>query len=355
MLHATRDGPDVFTTCTVRHATDDIHTPAMPCVVGDARSVPCGELQRDGCGEAVRCRCATGDTRGWHNPPPPTHTHTHNTHRKRPFFQQCRGVCGALAEIGFERKRTNARVQTVSARPNTDVLWSQALAPLGRPTCTARAAHLVLRRTFLLGLHHQTQIRRLSGRKGELALRRTARAFACAVCRSPHRCARHSTVCASALCTADESSSSLAHDVLYTSTRRCNSARRGARRGRRLQCECCVASVPAGSVSADGEHRRHIRRHQQRGEGWGAQWAGAVSRRAECTSLSPASYSASNPHRSAHCFGVRLRARGCCGFRFRLCGAAQRYLPWPLSYWTAPSAPHSSSSATHAEWPWYAA
>ncbi len=77
-----------------------------------------------------------------------------------------------------------------------------------------------------------------------------------------------------------------------------------------------------------------------------------MRRRAECTSLSPASYCASFPHRSASCFGVSLRARGCCGLRFRLCGAAQRYL---FLFWTAPSAPRSSSSATDEEWPLCAA
>jgi hypothetical protein len=39
-------------------------------------------------------------------------------------------------------------------------------------------------------------------------------------------------------------------------------------------------------------------------------------------------------------------------FRFRLCGAAQRY---PPTLWTAPSAPRRSSSATHAESPLRAA
>jgi hypothetical protein len=41
---------------------------------------------------------------------------------------------------------------------------------------------------------------------------------------------------------------------------------------------------------------------------------GAARRRAECTCLSPASYFASFPWCSAHCFGVALHARGCCGF-----------------------------------------
>jgi hypothetical protein len=86
-----------------------------------------------------------------------------------------------------------------------------------------------------------------------------------------------------------------------------------------------VASLSAGSASADGKHRRH----KQRGEGWGARrggWVGVVRRRVGCTSLSPDSYAASSPSSSASatCFGVALHARGCCGFRFRLCGAAQR-------------------------------
>jgi hypothetical protein len=98
--------------------------------------------------------------------------------------------------------------------------------------------------------------------------------------------------------------------MLYNSTRRCNSARRG----RLLQCECCVASLPAGSANADGEHRRHIRRLQQCWERWRAEWAGAVRRREECTWLSPALYAARFPRRSAYCFGVHLRARGCCSF-----------------------------------------
>jgi hypothetical protein len=71
-----------------------------------------------------------------------------------------------------------------------------------------------------------------------------------------------------------------------------------------------------------------------------------VRRRAECTWLSPASYSASLPCRSANCFGVRLRARGCCGFRF---GCAAQRTAEPRWVWSerprrglvraAPSAP----------------
>jgi hypothetical protein len=69
-----------------------------------------------------------------------------------------------------------------------------------------------------------------------------------------------------------------------------------------------VASLPAGSASADGERRRYIRRPEEPGEGWGAEWG------AECTWISPASYAARFPYCSAYCFGVSLHARGWCGF-----------------------------------------
>ncbi len=72
-----------------------------------------------------------------------------------------------------------------------------------------------------------------------------------------------------------------------------------------------------------------------RGVGGGGEAAG------ECTWLSAASYAASCPLHSARCFGVCLHARGC-AVSVRLCGAAQRY---PSLFWTAPSAPRSSSSA----------
>ena len=172
----------------------------------------------------------------------------------------------------------------------------------------------------------------------------------------PHRCERHSAACACALCAADGSNSSRA---ISSTLRPAGAIVYEEARSQGARSSACaawaVASLPAGSASADGKHRRH----KQRGEGWGARQGGlwgVVRRRAECTSLSPAWYSASVPTSSAHCFGVSLRARGCCGFRFRLCGAAQRY-PFPpkrLS-WTAPSAPRSSSSAMLLEWPLYAA
>jgi hypothetical protein len=113
-------------------------------------------------------------------PPPPPHTHTPKT----PFPRQCRSVCGALAEIGFERKMSNARVHTVSTWPITDKLWCRhwhhwadrrarrVNAPRQTPDAAARPAT-------------PNPIRRLSGRKGELALCCAARAFACAAVLSP--------------------------------------------------------------------------------------------------------------------------------------------------------------------------
>jgi hypothetical protein len=62
MQHATRDrrhGVYDTQTCNVRRTTPSIHAPAMPCVADDARSMPCSELQRDGCGKAELCRCAS--------------------------------------------------------------------------------------------------------------------------------------------------------------------------------------------------------------------------------------------------------------------------------------------------------
>jgi hypothetical protein len=54
MQHATGD---------MRHATCNIHPLAILCVADAARSMPCSDSQRNGCGAAVRCRCTTGDAR----------------------------------------------------------------------------------------------------------------------------------------------------------------------------------------------------------------------------------------------------------------------------------------------------
>jgi hypothetical protein len=105
----------------MQHATCSVRTPAIPCLAFDLRSMPCRELQRDGRGAAELCRCAT-HAQGV-LPPPPLQPDA--TTEKKTFPRQCRGVCGASAEIGFERKKTNARVHTMSTWPNIDVLWCE--------------------------------------------------------------------------------------------------------------------------------------------------------------------------------------------------------------------------------------
>jgi hypothetical protein len=143
----------------------------------------------------------------------------------------------------------------------------------------------------------------------------------------------------------------LRRDVLYPSTRGCNSARRGARRGRSLQCELHGLLPPspldrrAPTAHADGTSSAG--RDGARGRGGG----GAVRRRAGvhlplsrlvCRELSTQ-------------FRPLLRrapARAAAAAVFGFGCAARRY---PKLSWTAPSAPRSSSSATDAEWPSIAA
>jgi hypothetical protein len=112
----------------------------------------------------------------------------------------------------------------------------------------------------------------------------------------------------------------------------------------------CPLDRRAPTASTDGEHRRHIRRYQQRGEGWGARqgaWRGG-RRRAGFTSLSATSYSASLPIRSASCFGVSLHARGCCGFG----SAVRRSAALPADVGLdGPSVPLMSSSAMTSDAP----
>jgi hypothetical protein len=148
----------------------------------------------------------------------------------------------------------------------------QALAALGRPTCTASGTHLVKRRTLLLGLQHQTRpSAEWAERRTRTASRRTCVCVRCVPV--PPRCAQHRTACASALCTADESSSSRA---MCSTLRPAGALVHDEARslGICYSASAVWASLPAGSASADGERRRHIRRNQQRGEGWGKGWAG---------------------------------------------------------------------------------
>jgi hypothetical protein len=87
----------------------------------------------------------------------------------------------------------------------------------------------------------------------------------------PHRCARHSSTCACALCAADESIRSRA---MCSTLRPAGAIVHDEARGEGDYYSACaalaVASLPAGSASADGKHRRH----KQRGEGWGARQGG---------------------------------------------------------------------------------
>jgi hypothetical protein len=114
-----------------------------------------------------------------------------------------------------------------------------------------------------------------------------------------------------------------------------------------------VASLPAGSASADGEHRRHIRRNKKLGEGWRARPGAGGS------GGGGLSAPASPPPRTARAPPSLPRIASACActraaVRFgRLCGAAQRY-PLRLS-WTAPSAPRMSSSAIASDRPLAAA
>jgi hypothetical protein len=214
----------------------------------------------------------------------PPHTHTH-THRKNNISQHCRSVCGALAEIGFERKMTNARVHVMSTWPNTDVLWCEHWH-----RWTDRRARRVdaPRQTPVAAARPATPNPNPSA---EWAQRRTRTASRC-TCACVHyvpvppRCARHSTACACALC---------GRNLLYPSIRGCNSARRGAARApvtvRVLHGLSPPSPLDRRAPTARTDGRSSVGRDGARGWGGG----GAVRRRAECTSLFPALYAASFP------------------------------------------------------------
>jgi hypothetical protein len=90
------------TPCDMQRTTRSIKTAAIPCVammLDPRRAASCS-------GEATRGR----------------HQQVTLPMQRKTFPQQCRGVCGALARLGFERKRTNARPHTMSTWPNVDVL-----------------------------------------------------------------------------------------------------------------------------------------------------------------------------------------------------------------------------------------
>ena len=114
-------------TCNGRHAADDPQHPYIlrPCRVWQMTRDQCRAASCSATG-AAQLHCAVvrqaSRTVGI-PPPPPPHPHTHTG--KKSFFRQCRSVCGASAEIEFERKTTNARVRTMSTWPNIDVLWCE--------------------------------------------------------------------------------------------------------------------------------------------------------------------------------------------------------------------------------------
>jgi hypothetical protein len=176
----------------------------------------------------------------------------------------------------------------MSTWPNTDVLWCE------------HWHHWADRRAWRVDAPRQTPDVAArpaitnSNPSAEWAERRTRTASRCTcICVHygpvPHRCERHSTACACALCAADGSSSSGAIcSTLRPAGAIVHEEAHGAGARYSASAAWAVASLPAGSASADGTHRRH----KQRGDGWGARQggvAGTVRRRAECTSLSPAS------------------------------------------------------------------
>ncbi len=97
----------------------------------------------------------------------------------------------------------------------------------------------------------------------------------------PHRCERHSTACARALCAADGNSSS---GAICSTLRSAGAIVHEEARGAGARYSACstwaVASLPAGSASADGTHRRLKQRGEggaARQEGWrGSEAAGGV-------------------------------------------------------------------------------
>ena len=158
----------------------------------------------------------------------------------------------------------------MSTWPNTDVLWCEHWhdradrrawrvdAPRQTPDAAARPAITN------------------SNPSAEWAERRTRTASRCTcVCVHyapvPHRCARHSSTCACALCAPDESIRSRAIcSTLRPAGEIVHEEARGEGARYSASSTWAVASLPAGSASADGKHRRH----KQRGERWGARQEG---------------------------------------------------------------------------------
>ncbi len=130
----------------MRHATDNmqrttrnIQTPAIPFVADDAQPTPCSAQRR-----AARRGYKLPSCKRRHAIGNPHLPHTKTNPRKKGATmippQQCRRVCGALAEIRFERKRTNERMHAIIIYKLAQYgrIVVQALAPPCRPSCTAR-------------------------------------------------------------------------------------------------------------------------------------------------------------------------------------------------------------------------
>ena len=195
-----------------------------------------------------------------------------NKNRSKSFPQQCDSFCGVWAEIRFEWESTKQRLRTMSTWPQYRRSVVQALAHRAdRRDCARRGDAPRPSPDGAARPATPNPNRRLSGRKGELALRRAVGAFAC---------------------------------------------------GARL-------SPPTGAVRGTALHARarfalRCRWRQQLGRDVLFTFGPTGGRRrAACTRVSAASCCASFPKCSAYCFSVCLHARGCAvGW---LCGAAQRY------------------------------
>ena len=181
-------------TCNVQRATHNEH--AIPCVADDARPTACS---------AQQCVATRWVRRRYKVPS----CNRHNTCHRQPLPpkenprpkqhpRQCRRFCGGLAEIRFERERTNAPHGAMRTSAQYRCCEVQALARPCRPTCGRRGrTSSFTGRICTSACHTRPQMSKtVRNQKGELELC----AFACDARLFPRRCARHNTTCASALC-----------------------------------------------------------------------------------------------------------------------------------------------------------
>ena len=197
----------------------------------------------------------------------------------------------ALAAIGFDITRATDDIvrlvrEIFATPPRLMVGIACAVSILLTAALTIRASilrsaasdahgegtHLLRRRQERLGLQrHACGPAEWAGRRTRTVSRCYLRERALHDC-SPSLCAAQHHVRVRALRRRWEQQ--LARDVLYSSTRGCNSARRGARRGRPLRCECCVGCcLPPRRL---GERRRQ-KPTAQAGRGGMGREAGGVA------------------------------------------------------------------------------